>query len=382
MKTKHLAKWLLLPLCLTACHSDKEQAQTSATPTVQGQQVVFPKDSPQVASLTIEPVEACKGSAVRLNGRLVWDDDVTVRVFSPFGGQVTKVLAEVGQSVTKGDALVRIASPEYSQAQAEARKAATDFVLAERSLSRVRELAEHGAAPQKDVQSAEADFERAKSEKERTAARLALYGGSANTIGDVFQLQTPLSGVIVEKSINPGQEVRADAMLAGDARIFSPLFVITDPTRLWVQLDATEQDAPRLKRGQTIVLRSRAFPDEAFPGKIEVISDFLDPSTRTIKVRATVDNPKRLLRGEMFVSVELPVGQQPGFDVSPKAVFLKGEKYYVFLETGPGQFERTEIKVGPEHEGKIQIIAGVQSGQRVVTNGVLLLEQLMHANGS
>jgi cobalt-zinc-cadmium efflux system membrane fusion protein len=334
-----------------------------------------------VASLVVEPVEACKGSAFGLNGRLVWDDGVTVRVFSPFSGRVSKVLAEVGQTVAQGESLVRIASPDYGQAQAEARKAATDFVLAERSLNRVKELAEHGAAPQKDVQSAEADFERAKSEKERAAARLALYGGSAGTIGDVFQLQTPLPGVVVEKSINPGQEVRADAMLAGDAKIFSPLFVITDPARLWVQLDAREQDAPRLKAGQPIVLRSRAFPDQVFSGRIEIISDFLDPSTRTIKVRGTVDNSRRLLRGEMFVSVELPADQQAGCDVSPKAVFLKGEKYFVFLEKGPGQYERTEIKVGADHGGRIQVLEGIQSGQRVVTSGSLLLEQLMHASG-
>jgi cobalt-zinc-cadmium efflux system membrane fusion protein len=283
--------------------------------------------------------------------------------------------------VKQGDPLVMIASPDYGQAQADARKAASDFVLAERSLNRVRELFEHGAAAQKDVQSAEADFERAKSEKERTAARMALYGGNANTIGDVYQLPSPLDGVVVDKTINPGQEVRPDQMLANDAKLVSPLFVITDPSRLWVQLDATEQDTPRLKAGQPIILRSRGQPDQVFQGNIAVISEFLDPSTRTIKVRGTVDNSKHLLKGEMFVSVELPANQHAGFDVSPKAVFLKGEKHFVFLEDAPGQYERREIKIGSEHGGKILVIDGISSGQRVVTNGCLLLEQMMQANG-
>jgi len=377
MKTNLL---LLLTVVLSACRSHESETQITPPPQVHGEKVVFPQDSPQMAGLVVEPVEVCKGSSIRLNGRLVWDDDVTVRVFTPFGGRVSKILAEVGQTVRPGEPLVMIASPEYSQTQAEARKASTDLLLAERSLARIQELFQHGAAPQKDVQSAEADFARAQSEKERAASRLAFLGGNADKIGDVYQLPSPLGGVIVEKSINPGQEVRADQMLANAAPLFSPLFVVTDPARLWIQLDATEQDAPRLKRGQPLVIRSRAHPDHLFEGKIEVIADYLDPSTRTIKVRGTVDNSKRLLRGEMFVTVDLPATEQNGLDVSPRAVFLKGEKHYVFLEEGRGQYSRREIKIGREHEGRILVIDGIQAGQRVVTNGCLLLDQLLQAN--
>src|SRR5947209_17830928 len=169
----------LVPLVLTACHSPNAGNQAAPAAQVQGDRVTFPKDRPQVASLVVEPVELCKGSALHLNGRLIWDDDVTVRVVTPFGGRVTKILAEVGQTVSKGEPLVTIASADYGQAQADARKAASDFILSERSLNRVRELFDHGAAAQKDLQSAEADFERAQSEKQRTAARMALYGGNA-----------------------------------------------------------------------------------------------------------------------------------------------------------------------------------------------------------
>jgi len=372
---------LLLAALLTGCNTEETKIEARSAPQVQGDKLTFPADSPQMAALVVEPVEPCKGSATRLNGRLIWDDNVTVRVFTPFGGRVTKILAEVGQTVAQGDPLVWIASPDYSQAQADARKAASDFSLSERSLNRVRELFEHGAAPQKDLQFAEADFERAQSEKQRTIARMALYGGSADAIGDVYQLQSPLSGVVVDKSINPGQEVRPDQMLANAPQLFSPLFVITDPSKLWIQLDATEQDALRLNPGQPIVIHSRAHPDEVFNGQIEVISDYLDSSTRTIKVRGRVDNSKRLLKGEMFVSVELPASQQAGFDISTKAVFLKGEKHYIFLEEGRGQFARREIKIGLEHGGKVLVLDGVEPGQRVVTNGVLLLEQLLQANG-
>ena len=383
MKTKpQIIAGFACMLFLVGCHSPEIKPEAARAPQVQGERVVFPKDCPQISALVVEPVELCKGSATRLNGRLVWDDDVTVRVFTPFAGRVTKILTEVGRTVAQGEPLAMIASSDYGQAQSEARKAASDFVLAERSYNRVKELYDHGAAPLKELQSAEADFERAQSEKQRTVARLALYGGNANAIGDVFQLQSPLQGVVVEKIINPGQEVRPDQMLANAPHLFSPLFVITDPSRLWIQLDATEQDSQRLKAGQPILIRSRAHPDEVFNGQIDVISDFLDPATRTIKVRGRVDNSKRLLNGEMFVSVELPASEQNGFDVSPKAVFLKGEQHYLFLEEAPGQYARRRIKVGPEHEGKILVLDGIAPGQRVVADGCLLLDQLIANGGS
>src|SRR5205823_10162629 len=145
-----------------------------------------------------------------------------------------------------------------------------------------RELYEHGASPKKDLDAAEADLARARSERERTARRLEFYGGSTTNVDQVYPLQSPLTGVVVEKNINPGQEVRPDQMLANAPQFFSPLFVITDPSHLWVQMDAGEQDVPRLKPGQPILVRSRAHPNEVFSGKIEVISDFFDPSTRTI----------------------------------------------------------------------------------------------------
>jgi len=369
---------LFLSIPLAGCHPAMQNAETPL-PRIEGGKVALLEGSPQMASVLAETAQPCERSISHFNGRLVWDDDVTVRIFTPFAGRVIKIPAEAGQAVTANEPLAMIASPDYGQAQADARKAASDFVLAQRTFNRVRELFEHGAAPQKDLNSAEADLARALSEVQRTTARLAFYGGNTNSIDQVYQLKSPLAGIVVEKNINPGQEVRPDQMLANAPQFFSPLFVITDPTRLWIQLDMAEQDLPHLKPGQTIAVHARAFPTQTFSGKIVVVSDFLDPATRTIKVRGVVENPERLLKAEMFVNVDLLGDGQPGMDISLKAVFLKGEKHYVFLEEGRGQFARREIKVGPEHEGKILVLDGIQPGQRVVTDGCLLLEQMLHA---
>lgn len=367
---------VILSTLLTGCHPPTPLAD-SFEPKVEGDAVVMPANSPQLASLSVEPVEAQPPAAVPLAGRLTWDEDATVRVFSPFAGRVQNVLAQINQPVERGAALAEILSPDYGQALADERKAETDLRRAERALARARELSEHGAAPRKDLEAAEADFESARTEKERTAARLAIYSATGKSDGRGFLLPSPLAGIVVEKNVSSGQEVRPDQMLANMPQFTAPLFVVTDPSRLWIQIDATEIDLPSLRPGREFTFTSRAFAGQTFTGKVETVSEFLDPGTRSIKVRGSVDNSQRLLKAEMFVNVSLPPHESPVASVPAKAVFLKGEKHYVFLEQQRGEFERHEVEIGSEHDGHILILAGLQPGQRVVTDGCLLLEQLL-----
>ena len=365
-------------LLLAGCEPHKAADETAAAATVSGDKVVIPAKSPQLNTLGIERSEVAKSAPIRLNGRLTWDDNVTVRVFTPFAGRITKILAEPGQTVKKGDLLALIASADYGQAQADARKAAGDFLLAERTLNRVQGLLEHGAAAQKEVESAQADYARTQSELQRASSRLAFYGGNTNTVDQTYELRSPIDGVVVEKNLTPGQEVRPDQMLAGTDRQAAPMFTVTDPSRLWIQLDAAEADLMLIRAGQEFELHARAFPDEKFTGHVDMVSDFLDPATRTIRVRGSVDNSRRRLKAEMFMTADLGSGiPTSGTDVPAKAVFLVGEKHFLFIEENRGEFVRREIKAGPEHDGKVLVLDGLQPGQNVVTDGSLLLQQML-----
>ncbi len=372
----------LLPVILASagfilggCHKPVV-AEKQPDPKVEGDKITFPAGSPQLTSFSAEPVETHPAQMIHLPARLVWNDDATVRVFTPFAGRLRKPLVEVGQSVAKGAPLAEVESPDFGQAQAEGRKAESDLRLAERNLARLRELFEHGAAPRKDLESAEAEQARAVAERERTSARLAAYGGSQTTVDEVFVLSSPIPGVVVERNANPGQEVRADQMLANAPQFFAPLFTVSDPARLWILIDATEVDLPRLKPGQSLTINSRSYPNSSFTGRVEVIAGFLDPITRTAKVRGLVDNSGGLLRAEMFVTVELPASETAQATVPARSVFLKGENHYAYVEESPGQFVRREIHVGAEEGGKWVVLSGLTPGERVVTEGCLLLEQL------
>ena len=376
MKLFRIINSLILATLVAGCHRAANPDQ-SGEPKVTGENISFPADSPQLASLELAPVESLAPASTQLSGRLTWNDDVTVRVFTPFAGRVRKITADIGQSVATNAPLAEVESPDFGQAQADARKAESDLKLAERSLTRERELLAHGAAAQKDVEAAEDAQAQAEAEHSRAVSKIAAYGANADSLDEVFILRSPLAGTVVDKSVSPGLEVRPDQMLANLPEITAPLFIVSDPTRLWIQIDATEVDVPHLQPGNEFTFTSRAFPDETFTGRVDKVSEFIDPNTRTIKVRGSVDNPRRRLKAEMFVNVILPGGATHDLSVPAAAVFLKGEKHFVFVQTKPGEFTRQEVAIGSEQAGRVLILNGLQAGQQVVTDGCIFLQQLM-----
>ncbi len=376
MKFFRIINTLILAALVAGCHRETKP-ESSGEPKVTGEKISFPADSPQLVSLELAPVESRAPASTQLSGRLIWNDDVTVRVFTPFAGRVRKITADIGQTVEKSGSLAEVESPDFGQAQADARKAEGDLKLAERNLARLRELFAHGAAAQKDVEAAEDAQAQAEAEHSRAVSKIAAYGANADSLDEIFVLRSSLAGTVVDKSVSPGLEVRPDQMLANTPEITAPLFVVSDPAHLWIQIDATEVDVPRMQPGSEFTFTSRAFPDQTFIGRVDKVSEFIDPNTRTIKVRGSVDNPRRLLKAEMFVNVILPGGETSNISVPAAAVFLKGEKHFVFIQEQPGQFTRQEVAIGSEQAGRVLILNGLQAGQQVVTDGCILLQQLM-----
>ncbi len=372
-------------LVLFGCHSAKEPPENTAAPKVDGDKITIAADSPQKSALAIEVAQPVKKSVIRVTGRLAWYEDATVRIFASVAGRVDKICAQIGQKAAVDDTLATIASPDFGQAQADASRALADVKLSERTLIRLRDLFAHGAAAQKDVEAAEDDFSAKRSENERAQARLRLYGATAGSVDGLYSLKSPVGGTVVDMTINPGQEVRPDQMLANAPNLFAPLFIVSDPKRLAVQLDVTELEVGSLKVGQPLHVRSRAFPDKVFNGRLELISDSLDPQTRMVKVRGIVDNSEGLLKAEMYVSVEVEDGgsragdQSAPVEIPVNAVFSKDNQHFVFIEKSPGEYQRRAVEVGKEHDGRMSIADGLTAGERIVSEGCLLLQSMTEA---
>jgi cobalt-zinc-cadmium efflux system membrane fusion protein len=359
---------VLLVLALSGC-KERNAVPAPAGFIVSGQSVAFPSASGASRRFPVEKVSPAAGRQLELPGRLAWDEDRTVRVFAPFAGRVTRILAKVGDRVAPGTALAEIISPDFGQAQADAGKAQADLVLANRTLARVRVLAENGVAAAKDLQQAQADSARARVEADRAFGRIEAYHQPVGT-GSRFVLKSPMGGTVVDRNLNPGQELRPDQPGA-------PLFVITDPTRLWVVVDASESDSRYLRAGARLAISSRQLPGETFAATLRQVSDFVDPVSRTVKLRGDLRDASHALKAEMFVSarVHLPMTEEPM--VSARAVYLSGARRYVFVRKDADTFERREVEVGPEVDGRMPVHSGLRAGEEVAVSGNLVLDQML-----
>ena len=301
--------------------------------------VKFTANAPQLSALKIANVEEVSlPISDLLNGRISYDENVTSRISSPIPGRVLTLRAEIGDKVQRGTVLVNIDSPDLSSAEADWRKAQADELRKKLAYERAKSLFEVEVLARKDYESADADYLQSKAETKRTQLRMKNLHASGNEDGR-FGLKSPISGVVADKQINPGQEVRPDSP--------NPLFTITDLSHLWVIVDVPERSAAEIHAGQIINIETDTYPDRLFFGKVELVGLALDPSTRRIQVRCTVKNEDNKLKPEMFARVSFVADGETkkAVPLPNTSIFVEGAYSYVFVETRPGTFEKRRVNV-------------------------------------
>jgi membrane fusion protein, heavy metal efflux system len=374
VKHTHLLSILSLALlaCLTACTEAPAPAPEAPAPILQGNQLRFAPGHPQLALLGMAAAAPGKAITVELPAKLVWNEERTQRIYPAFAGRVMAIKADVGQAVKSGTLLAQLASPDFGMAQADTAKSQADVGLTQKSLARQKELFDAGIIARKDLDVAQADAARAQAENQRAQARTKLYGGAGGGSGGVNQslgLIANISGVVVERNLNPGQEVRPDQSGPG----VPALFVVTDPTSLWVQIDARESEIGTLKIGSSFELVIPSLGGQKFEGKVTAAADYIDPATRTIKVRGVVANPNRMLKAEMLATARIERQLGNGVVIPSQAVSLLGSKHTVMVQSSPGVFEQREITMSYQGPKETVVSSGLEAGEQVVSENMLLL---------
>ena len=337
-------------------------------PIVQGQQLRFPAGHPQLPLLGSVEAKRAETITIDLPARLVWNEERTQRIYPAFAGRVLSLNADIGQPVQAGQVLATLASPEFGAAQADTAKALADAQVAERALARHQTLFEADVISRKELDMTEADAQRTKAELARAQARTRMYG-SANQVNQQLALAATVRGVVVERNLSAGQEVRPDQGGPGNMA----LFVVSDPSVLWIQIDARESDVASLKPGTPITLTLPTLPGQSFEAKIAATGDFIDSNTRAIKVRAVINNAQRLLKAEMLGTAHIQRKLADGVLVPASAVQLRGTEHWAYVQTEPGVFEPRRVKLGYEGLQDVLIVDGVQAGELVVKENSLLL---------
>jgi cobalt-zinc-cadmium efflux system membrane fusion protein len=360
---------------LTACERTEQPASSNAaTPKPQAPAGATPDLQSRVETMVVEysPVK----TALPLAGRVTYGEDRFSKISSPLQGRVVEVRAKLGDRVKAGDILLVIDSPDISAAYSEYVKEASELEYATRAYELAKDLYENKALPQKDLKQAENDLVKARAEFRRGKERLLSLRVPAaelekplaeQKITSRFEMKSPLTGTVVERNITPGQSVSGDP-----AQV---LFTVADLDKLQVVADLYERDLDLVKVGQVAAVTVEAYPGMSFPAVLSAVGDVVDPNTRTIKVRAMVDNEAHKLKPEMFARLNIDVGDTTQFIAVPREAVLEADgKEFVYVVPADNRYVRRTVKTAPASSDQIRILEGLAPGERVVTKGAVLIK--------
>lgn len=362
---------LLAAAALAACGEAAKPTPAPPAPVLQGQRMTYVPDHPQLKLLPLVRAEPAPPLQVEMPARFVWNEERTQRIYVPYAGRVMDIRADVGHAVKPGTPLAKLASPEFATAQSDAVRAQADERMARQHLQRQRELFEAGIVARKELEQAQTEAERALAELQRALARTRLYGAEG-PVDQQLVIRAAIAGVVVERNINPGQELRPEQAGPG----VPPLFVISDPSSLWVWIDVRETDSSIVHAAQSVKLRVPSLENREVQGRVVAMADAIDPQTRTIKVRAVVANPKRELKAEMLATAVFEKTYPGGLRLPASAVVQQGNRHWVFVQPAPAQFELRPIRLAHEGGREVIVSEGLQPGESVVADNVLLLARL------
>ncbi len=375
--TFNLSRTIPLLAAATLLFSGCKESRQSADPDdfkVSGSQVIFNAGSPAIKRLLTTTVVDAHKTGLVFPARIVWDEDHTSHVMPPVAGRLSDVTRAgvLGASVKQDEVLAHLQSPDVGVAQAELATAQAALVQADKNFTRVNELVADKGASAKDLEQAKADLDHARAEATRAELHLKLLGVNPNSVDQQLAVRSPVSGVIVERNINPGMEWRPDQ--AG-----GPMFTVTDPTYLWCQIDVPEKDIDKLRTDFKVTIHSSAWPQESVEAVIDNIGDSVDATSRTIKVRAHLRNANRHLKNQMYVTANIENEAKGMLDVPAKAVFLNKTEQQLFVKTANGTFTRKTVEPVAVTESWVSIAQGLDKGEEVVVDGALYLEKIIEA---
>jgi cobalt-zinc-cadmium efflux system membrane fusion protein len=360
-----------------ACHKSEAASEPPGPQPPAGQVWLTPQQVKD-AKIDVQSIaEQDVDDTVLTSGRVTLEDLRSAHIFTPVTGRVVKIAVGLGMRVKKGDALAVIESPDIGNAVSDVHKAEADLIAAEHDFRRKKDLFEQKAGSAADQESSEDNWRKATAEVERARQKAYLLrAGNVDSVTQTYTLPSPIDGEVLAMNINPGMEVQGQ--YSGGAT--QELFTIGEIDKVWVIGDLYEMDLARVKVGAAAAVTTVAYKDKVFDGKVDWVSGMLDPNTRTTKVRTTFDNPDRLLRPEMFVTVQISVEQKKALAIPRDALLRLGEYKVVFIQVGDDggflKFERLPVDVDEGEASQwLEVKHGLEAGQKVVVSGAILLSQ-------
>lgn len=357
------ALWVVLGGCGESKGDPKAEAPPPAVVERAADANVFQVEHAEQFPL-VKASEYLAASHLTVTGTVSPDVSRNVPVISIATGRVVEIKARLGDTVQKGQVLLRVQSAELSSAFSDYRKAVADEKLARIQFERAKLLYDKGAISLNDYQTAEDVESKAQVDVENTRERLLVLGGKVNQPAPIVDIVAPVSGVITDQQVTNA---------AGIAGLGSPNpFTISDLSHVWILCDVFENDLVNVHLGETAEIRLNAYPGRVFTGRISNVSPVLDPTTRAAKVRIEVANPG-LMRVGMFVTATFHGQTKEQHAAVPATAILHlHDRDWVYVPAGDGKFRRVEVTSGNMLPGNMQeIVAGIKPADSVVQNALV-----------
>lgn len=338
------------------------------------------------------------------DGTIAINDNKTVNIFSPYSGRVARVIAQLGETVKKGDPIMTVEASEFVQGQNDLiaasstlNTAMTQFHLAQKTETRQHELLLAKAGAQKDWLQSQSDLTAAQNAV-RTAEiglgavrnRLRILGKSIEEIAALEQesnaqryeatavVKAPIGGTIVLRQVGPGQYIQS---ASGGAA--APFFAISDLSSVWLIANLRETDVALVRVGQAVEVHVPAFPSRTFAAKLSWVSPLVDPATHRVPVRAEIDNRDRALKPAMLANFTIVTGMPiSSVSVPQSAVVYEGSSAHVFIAHDDGTIGVRTVEVGKQYEDLIEVTSGLKGGEKIITSGALFIDRAVKGSAA
>jgi cobalt-zinc-cadmium efflux system membrane fusion protein len=370
---------------------------TETTRPIKGDLPRYVPSAAEWASLSVEPVSEREFRAEHVTeGKIAVNEDSSTPIFSPYAGRVTKLLVKPSDKVERGQPLFVVEATDTVQglndfiaALSAVNKARSTLNLAQIVEKRANDLYAGKAVPLKDWQQSQADLTAAQNDMrssetalEAAHNRLRILGRSEEQISAFQQtrqmsadtpIYSPIGGTVIQRKVGPGQFISTGAS--------DPVFVIGDLSTVWLTAFVRETEASGVAVGQEITFSLLALPDSVFKARIDYVSAAIDPSTRRLLVRATIDNKDGLFKPEMFANVTIYAGgDHPSVGVPKQALIYEGDRVRLWVVHDDKSIELRQIETGLTNGDLVEARGNLKPGEKIVTRGSLFIDRA--ASGS
>ena len=349
-----------LAIMLAGCSSSPDQS--SATPPVANVRLTKAQLA-HIQLYTVVPVGYRQ--KIEAPGTVDFDNDQATSVVSPFTGPVTRIFVAQGQHVSKGQPLAMVASADVANAVASYRKAAVASANARRIAAADRDLAAHNGISEREAAQAQTDAASAEADRVAAAQALATLGaGPGSGLNGI--IRAPVSGVIADKTVTPGQLLQAGSSTA---------FTVANLSQVWVLAQVVPDDLSKVGAGDAATI-DPGNGTGPFHGTVQNIGSTVDPNTRAIVARVVAPNPGGLLKKQMYVDVSIESGRvSTGLLVPVSAILHDDENLpFIYVALPDGSFARRHVTLGYRDDRNYDVTSGLASGDRIVSNGALFLQ--------